>query len=69
MYIILRGSVNIITTQQTSYGQIEYVITSLYDGQHFGDLAMMGTVFKNYKQFDLQAKEQELIKIMEKQIE
>lgn len=69
MYIILRGSVNIITTQSTIGGNIEYVITSLYDGQHFGDLAMMGTMFKNYKVYDAAAKENELMRIMEKQIQ
>jgi len=48
MYIILRGSVNITQYKISSYGKlIEYYINSLYDGSHFGDLSMMGTIFKN----------------------
>ena len=46
MYVILRGSVNIrITKQLDVYEGIasSYVVNSFYDGDHFGDLALMKT--------------------------
>lgn len=44
MYVILKGSTDILLTKQLGYKQTgEYVITTLYDGDHFGELAMMGT--------------------------
>ena len=50
MYIILRGGVDVTIKKTTSYGKIiQYVVTSLYDGQHFGDLSMMTTYIKNYR--------------------
>ena len=44
MYIIVKGSVNIKLKKKLSYKDsevFEYVINSFYDGDHFGDLAMM----------------------------
>jgi len=46
MYVIMRGSVNIrITKQLDVYEGISssFVVNSFYDGDHFGDLAMMKT--------------------------
>lgn len=34
-----------------SYGKIvQYTVASMYDGQHFGDLSMMGTLIKKKQQ-------------------
>ena len=46
MYIIIKGSVNIkVKRNYESYakGNYEVVINSFYDGDHFGDLAMMSS--------------------------
>lgn len=45
MFIILRGACNIIIDRHVSYqdNPIQVQIASIYDGQQFGDLAMMGT--------------------------
>mmetsp|Transcript_10794 Transcript_10794/g.9339 ORF Transcript_10794/g.9339 Transcript_10794/m.9339 type:complete len:87 (+) Transcript_10794:133-393(+) len=50
MYVILQGSVDIKINKVIYKDQVEITVTSLYDGGHFGELAMMGT---NQKQFDL----------------
>jgi Cyclic nucleotide-binding domain len=48
MYIILRGSVNVLKKKKTFYGEtINQTIAVLYDGLHFGELAMLGTANKN----------------------
>lgn len=44
MYIIIRGSVNIRIKKKLNQRDLEtynIVINSYYDGDHFGDLAMM----------------------------
>ena len=44
MYVILRGSVNVRVKKRDFYGTIQNVIAAvLYDGTHFGELALMGT--------------------------
>eukprot|EP01017_Pseudomicrothorax_dubius_P007327 TRINITY_DN12266_c0_g1_i2.p1 TRINITY_DN12266_c0_g1~~TRINITY_DN12266_c0_g1_i2.p1 ORF type:complete len:518 (-),score=109.95 TRINITY_DN12266_c0_g1_i2:73-1626(-) len=44
MYVILKGSVNVRVKRQNLFGKEESrVVASLYDGAHFGELAMMGT--------------------------
>lgn len=48
MYIILKGSVNVRIKSKTKTGyEFETIINSLYDGDHFGDLALMGTKQKD----------------------
>ena len=44
MYVILRGSCNVRTIRTTPYGtQEDIVVNCIYDGEKFGELAMMGT--------------------------
>lgn len=41
MYVILKGSVHILETKETSYGDKMVVqFTSLYEGAHFGEASM-----------------------------
>ena len=47
MFIILRGSVDIIIEKYTSIGVVKSTVTSMYDGSDFGSLSMMGTMLKN----------------------
>lgn len=48
MYVILRGSCNVRITRTTQYGtQEDVVVACLYDGDRFGELAMMGTTAKS----------------------
>jgi len=43
MYVILRGSVNVRVKKKTSYGTVEnLIVNTLYDGNHFGDYAIVG---------------------------
>jgi hypothetical protein len=42
LYIIIKGGVNVIKTKINMQGEKEnHIITSLYDGKSFGDLALM----------------------------
>ena len=48
LYIILMGSVSVILEKKNKQLGLErFIINSLYDGDHFGDLAMMGTQLEN----------------------
>lgn len=49
MYIILRGSVDIRYTRHMGYELINFVINSKYDGQHFGDLSMLSTLYSKFQ--------------------
>jgi len=43
LYVILKGSVNVIVNMRNKNGEIsENIVASLYDGSNFGELAMMG---------------------------
>jgi hypothetical protein len=44
MYIILKGFVNVVIETPLQTGIIEKrIVNSLYDGEHFGEYAMMKT--------------------------
>jgi hypothetical protein len=47
MFVILRGSVDIVIEKYTSIGVVKSTVTSMYDGSDFGALSMMGTMLKN----------------------
>ncbi|KAL4495665.1 hypothetical protein ABPG72_014134 [Tetrahymena utriculariae] len=71
MYIILFGSCNVYVKSVNEYGvQIERVVATLYDGQQFGELAMMKTTTKKQKQTDAEVnlKEKQLKDIRKKLI-
>ena len=43
LYVILKGSVNVIVNRRNNIGEVsENIVASLYDGSNFGELAMMG---------------------------
>ena len=43
LYVILKGSVNVIVNHRNNIGEVsENIVASLYDGSNFGELAMMG---------------------------
>lgn len=43
LYVIIKGSVNVIVTTRLKNGETqENIVASLYDGSNFGELAMMG---------------------------
>ena len=43
LYVVIKGSVNVIVNSRNKLGEFkETVVASLYDGSHFGELAMMG---------------------------
>ncbi|EAS00604.2 cyclic nucleotide-binding domain protein (macronuclear) [Tetrahymena thermophila SB210] len=71
MYIILFGSCNVQVKYVNDYGvEIERVVATLYDGQQFGELAMMKTTTKKQKQTDAEVnlKEKQLKDIRKKLI-
>ncbi|KAL4446919.1 hypothetical protein ABPG74_014891 [Tetrahymena malaccensis] len=71
MYIILFGSCNVQVKSVNEYGvEIERVVATLYDGQQFGELAMMKTTTKKQKQTDVEVnlKEKQLKDIRKKLI-
>lgn len=42
MYVILKGSVNVLIKQRDSAGNFEqHLVATLYDGKAFGDLALI----------------------------
>ena len=50
MYVVLKGAVNVRKIKKGRDGQMQnYVINTLYDGDIFGELAMMGTTQKKEK--------------------
>ena len=51
MYVILRGSCNIrVDCKEVDKNRDDKIINVLYDGDHFGELAMMGTSAKSKMQ-------------------
>ena len=50
MYVIIKGAVNIRRIRKTKNEQLQnLVVNTLYDGEIFGELAMMGTTQKKEK--------------------
>ncbi|KRX10115.1 Cyclic nucleotide-binding protein [Pseudocohnilembus persalinus] len=49
MYVILKGSVNVIAKPPLGEFEKPFIVAVLYDGQHFGELSMMETYQKRNK--------------------
>lgn len=66
MYVILRGSVDIRYTRHMGYELINFVINSKYDGQHFGDLSMLSTLYSKFQKIE---QEKKMAILKEKELE